>query len=178
MLATIELLESISARCLAGQQLEEGQRHWLGRVLAEYLAHRCPTIEDAMRLRGDRGGIPWWREQANRKRDAALRELAARHFARLSVTAQAREIHTLSLRYAASAWLFDRERAAMPPHYAGTAKEWLWRAFAARAPMPIGERQLRHILPGAPPATGTGPAQAPPSSRVNVAIAAPAASIA
>jgi hypothetical protein len=174
MLATIELLESITARCLAGQQLEEGQRHWLGRALAEYLAHRCPTIEDAMQLRGDRGGIPWWREQANRKRDAALRELAARHFARLSVTAQAREIHTLSLRYAASAWLFDRERETMPPHYAGTAKECLWRAFATRAPMPIGERQLRHILPGAPPAAGTGPAQA----RANGAIAAPAASIA
>src|SRR5262249_23188086 len=114
MLATIELLESISARCLAGQQLEDGQRHWLGRALAEYLAHRCPTIEDAMQLRGDRGGIPWWREQANRKRDAALRELAARHFAGLSLTAQARGGHTLTRRYAGSAWRFDPEPPAMP----------------------------------------------------------------
>lgn len=178
MLATIELLESISARCLADQPLDQGQRHWLGRVLAEYLAHRCPTIEDAMELRGDRGGIPWWREQANRKRDAALRELAARHFAQLSVTARARQLYTLGLRYAASAWRFDRERETMPPHYAGTANQWLWAAFASGAPMPIGERQLRHILPGAPPAAGTGPAQAPPSSRVNVTIAVPAASIA
>jgi len=180
MLATIELLENISARCLADQPLDQGQRHWLGRALAEYLAHRCPTIEDAMELRGDRGGIPWWREQANRKRDAALRELAARHFAQLSVTAQARQLHTLSLRYAASAWLFDREREAMPPHYAGTSKEWLWLAFAARAPMPIGERQLRHILPGAGSVCETSPAWALSSYRANTAIssAAPAASIA
>jgi len=178
MLATIELLENITARCLADQPLDQGQRHWLGRALAEYLAHRCPTIEDAMALRGDRGGIPWWREQANRKRDAALRELADRHFARLSVTAQARQLYTLSLRYAASAWRFDRERETMPPHYAGTANQWLWAAFASGAPMPIGERQLRHILPGAAAAAGTSPAQALSSSRANAAIGAPAASIA
>ena len=148
MLATIELLESISTRCLAGLQLEAGQQRWLGQALAEYLAHRCPTIDDAMHLRGDRGGIPWWREQANRKRDAALRKLAARHFTGLSLTAQAREVHTLTRRYAGSAWRFDRERAAMPAHYAGSAREWVWRAFASGAPMPLGERQLRHILPG------------------------------
>ncbi|MGH6927033.1 MAG: hypothetical protein ACREEV_01855, partial [Dongiaceae bacterium] len=133
--------------CLAGQPLDDGQRHWLGRVLAEYLAHHCPTIEDAMQLRGDRGGIPWWRELANRRRDAALRELATRHFAALSITAQARQVRLLTVRYAATAWRFDRARA-MPAHYADSVREWLWRAFAAGAPMPIGERQLRTILAG------------------------------
>jgi hypothetical protein len=160
MLATIELLESISARCLAGQPLDEGQRHWLGRALAEYLTHRCPTIEDAMQLRGDRGGIPWWREQANRKRDAALRELAARYFGGLSVTAQAARLRVLAVRYAASAWRFDRDRAAMPVHYAGGVHEWLWRVFSSGAPMPIGERQLRHILSGCGPTHRNGEASA------------------
>jgi hypothetical protein len=163
MLATIELLENISARCLAGQPLNEGQRHWLGRVLAEYLAHRCPTIEDAMQLRGDRGGIPWWREQANRKRDAALRELAARYFGGLSVTAQAAQLRVLTVRYAASTWRFDRKRDAMPTHYVGCMHEWLWRAFASGAPMPIGERQLRNILPGAAAAGRSGRVPSAPS---------------
>ncbi len=161
MLATIELLENISARCLADQPLDQGQRHWLGRVLAEYLAHRCPTIEDAMELRGDRGGIPWWREQANRKRDAALRELAARHFAELSITARARHMRLLTVRYAASAWRFDRNRAAMPAQYAGSVHEWLWRAFSSGAPMPIGERQLRHVLSGCGSADRNGGVSAP-----------------
>ncbi len=161
MLATIELLQNISARCLAGQPLDEGQRHWLGRVLAEYLAHRSPTIDDAMHLRGDRGGIPWWRERANRKRDAALRDLAARCLAGVSVTAQARQVRLLTVRYAASAWRFDRNRAAMPAQYADSVHEWLWRAFSSGAPMPIGERQLRHILSGSGSTNCNGAASAP-----------------
>jgi hypothetical protein len=133
MLATIELLENISSRCLADQPLDEWQRRWLGRVLAEFLAHRSPSIEDAMKLRGDRGGIPWWREQANHKRDVALRELAGRYFAGLSTTAQARQVRLLAIR-------------EMPVHYTQSAHEWLWRAFSSGAPMPIGERQLRTIF--------------------------------
>jgi hypothetical protein len=34
----------------------------------------------------------------------------------------------------------------MPDHYNGTVNEWLYQAFAAGAPMPICERQLRVIL--------------------------------
>ena len=34
----------------------------------------------------------------------------------------------------------------MPPDYADTQKECLWRAFKSGAPMPIGERQLRNVL--------------------------------
>ena len=59
---------------------------------------------------------------------------------------QAQEIWTAARRYAASTWRFDRDNDAMPAHYAGTSKECLWRAFKSRAPMPIGERQLRNIL--------------------------------
>lgn len=169
MLATIELLECISARCLAGQPLDDGQRRWLGRVLAEYLTHRCPTIEEAMQLRTDRGGIPWWRELANRKRDAALRALAGRHLAGLSVTAQARQVRLLAVRYAASAWRFDRGRPEMPAHYAGSPQEWLWRACSSGAPMPIGERQLRHILSGCGLAVRSGGASVPAGEPAEVA---------
>ncbi len=51
-----------------------------------------------------------------------------------------------AVRYAASAWRFDRERDAMPERYKGTQTECLWRAFKSGATMPIGVRQLRNIL--------------------------------
>jgi hypothetical protein len=63
-----------------------------------------------------------------------------------SVSAQAQRIWSRSIRYAASAWIRDRNRAEMPAQYGGTPHEWLWRAFGSGAAMPIGERQLRHIL--------------------------------
>jgi hypothetical protein len=34
----------------------------------------------------------------------------------------------------------------MPPDYVGRENECLWRAFKSGAPMPIGERRMRHIL--------------------------------
>jgi hypothetical protein len=81
-----------------------------------------------------------------RKRDMALRQLADRLHAGLSVSAQAKIIRIASIRYGGSAWLRDRTLGAMPANYAGREHEWLWRAFASGAPMPIGERQLRHVL--------------------------------
>ena len=61
--------------------------------------------------------------------------------------ARAREIWTVASRYAASTWRFDNELEAMPEHYLGTQHEFLWQAFKSGAAMPIGERQLRNILP-------------------------------
>jgi len=52
----------------------------------------------------------------------------------------------LAVRYAGSTWRFDRDRQSLPAGYAGGVHEWLWRAFSSGAPMPIGERQLRHVL--------------------------------
>lgn len=54
--------------------------------------------------------------------------------------------HYPAVRYAASAWRFERAIEQMPERYAGTTSEFPWRAFKAGAPMPIGERQLRNIL--------------------------------
>lgn len=146
MLETIEILRDIGRRCEAATPLTTEQQKWLAQVLNDFLAHRTSTIDEAMGLKSCRGGVPWWREQAIRVRDAALRELTAHFYSNLSVTAQARRVHTLALRYAASAWRFDRHQKSPLTRYKGMPQEWLQRAFASGAPMPIGERHLRNIL--------------------------------
>jgi hypothetical protein len=82
-------------------------------------------------------------------RDEALRGLARRIAPGGSTAAKAKGVYRLALRYAASAWRFDREREAMPDTYFGTPNELLWRAFKSGAAMPLGERQLRTVLSGA-----------------------------
>ena len=150
MQATIEQLRRICRRCLDDS---DAQLRWLGAALNDFLSHRCRTVDEALGLRFPRGGIPWWREEAARKRNAALRELAARFYGKEPVTTQAREVFILSLRYAASAWRHDQKEHTMPDCYLGTDHEWLWAAFRSGAPMPIRERQLRHVLQGAGPST-------------------------
>jgi hypothetical protein len=147
MHAQISHLRTICQRCLADG---DPQLRWLGAALNDFLTQRCRSVDEALGLRFPRGGIPWWREEATRQRDQALRQLAALHCPSLTVTAQARAVYTASVRYAAAAWRHDRDREAMPPHYPGTARECLWKAFASGAPMPIRQRQLRSILYSAP----------------------------
>jgi hypothetical protein len=146
MHANIQNLREISESCLSGEALSPDQARWLGDALARFLEHECRSIDDAFGLRLSRGGMPWWREEANRKRDSALRRLARTYFGDLSPSAQATHIATLSTRYAASAWRHDRACDDMPDAYRRTPKELLWTAFASRATMPLGHRQLRHIL--------------------------------
>lgn len=146
MMTAIASLRDIARCCRTGATLEADQARWLAEGLERFLAHRSPSIDEAFGLRFPRGGVPWWREEAMRRRDAALRTLAARHHAGETVTAQARAIATAAARYAASAWRDDARLDAMPAHYAGTAREPLYRAFASGAPMPLGERQMRNIL--------------------------------
>jgi len=149
MQATIETLRTITRKCLNNN---DDQLRWLGRSLEDFLAHRCRSVDEALGLRFPRGGIPWWREDAIRKRDAALRELATKYCRPASVSALARQVRVRSVRYAGSAWRFDCRRSSMPPHYAGGDHECLWQAFTSGAPMPISERQLRNILLGVIPA--------------------------
>lgn len=146
MLRTIELLKDISRRCLADEALSPEQSKWLGDSLARFVDHDCTSIDNAFGLQFPRGGVPWWQEEAIRKRNAALRELAQRFSDHLSVSARARQIRTLTIRYGASAWRRDCERHEMPERYRGTPKEYIWAAFASGATMPIGERQLRNII--------------------------------
>ena len=146
MITSIDNLREITRRCLAGEPLPPTLSNWLGESLDQFLSRQQRTIDDALGLHWPRGGIPWWMEEAMRLRDAALRELARRFYPELSISAQAREIHRLALRYASSAWLRERNAEAPPAAHEGTPLEWLWAAFKAGAAMPIGERQLRHVL--------------------------------
>jgi hypothetical protein len=146
MLTQISNLREIAQRCLAGEALDEDLSYWFGISLQEFLERRASTLNDAFGLCAPQGGVPWWKEEAIRRRDTALRELAERFHGALSVSSQAQEVRRRALRYAASAWRFDREHAAMPPRYGGTQKEYLWRAFKSGAAMPLSERQLRNIL--------------------------------
>jgi hypothetical protein len=146
MLSAIKDLREIAQCCSEGRPLQADLARWLGRSLAEFLAHRAQTIEEALGLRSPRGGIPWWREEAMRARNSLLHGLAQHFYAGESISAQARQIYVATMRYGCSAWRFDRDRDVLPTGYKGTPKEYLWRAFKSGAPMPIGERQLRTIL--------------------------------
>jgi hypothetical protein len=148
MVRAVERLREIAERCATGQPLREDMSRWLADGLGRFLEHQVATIEEALGIRSLRGGVPWWREDAIRKRDALLRVLALRYFANLTVTQMAREIYRMACRYAESAWRFDRDREEMPARYRDTPFELLFRAFRLAAPMPVSERHLRTILGG------------------------------
>jgi hypothetical protein len=141
----IERLRNLSERC---RRSTDAEFQWLGGALDRFVNHRCRSLEEAFGLRFARGGMPWWREEATRKRDTALRALTQRYYPNHRPAERVKRIYELTVRYGASAWRWDALRQAMPPQYTGTANEWLWKAFASGAPMPIRERRLRDILQG------------------------------
>src|SRR5215470_7858560 len=114
MLQNINLLDEISRRCVSGDALDRDQARWLGDALRRFLTRQSPTIEEAFGLRSFRGGVSWRHELAIRRRNAALAELARRHLAYGSAAAQAKAVHTMCVRYAASAWRYDRD-CTVPP---------------------------------------------------------------
>jgi len=146
MLSAVRDLREIARCCSEGRPLSDDLARWLGKSLGEFLSHRTNTIEEALGLRPTRGGVPWWREEAIRSRNAVLQEFARCVCAGDSLSGQARKIFVAAMRYASSSWRFDCTSDVLPPAYVGTPKELLWRAFKSGAPMPIGERQLRTIL--------------------------------
>jgi hypothetical protein len=146
MLPEIDNLREIARRCQAGEPLNSDLSRWLGSSLDDFLNQRSPSLGEAFGLRGAQGGVPWWLEDAIRKRNAALRELAECLRSDDSTTALTREVHRLTLHYAGTSWNRDRCCDEMPRAYAGTHKACLWRAFKSGAAMPVCERQLRSIL--------------------------------
>lgn len=142
----ISNLRQISSQCQAMRPLDANQMAWLGDCVSQFLSRESGSLDEAFGLCLGRGGLPWWVEEANRKRDQALRDLARSVCADGGPTARARIVKTLSHRYAASAWRHDLGHDAMPMHYRGTGKEYLWAAFKSGARMPLCERQLRNIL--------------------------------
>lgn len=148
MVDAIKQLREIAKRCASGEPLHEDLSRWLADSLERFLGRQVVSIEEALGIPPMRGGIPWWREEAIRQRDALLRLLALRHFADLSVTQKSREICRLARRYAETAWRFDRDLHAMPDRYRDKPQELLFQAFRLAAPMPVCERHLRTILSG------------------------------
>lgn len=149
MSMAIERLRTVSDLCRRGEPLDEELAAWFGSCLRQVLERGVETFEEAFGLTCCRGGMPWWKEEQVRRRDAALRALARQLPADLSVAARVREIRCRAVRYGASAWRIDRQHDEMPPAYRGTDREFLWRAFRSGAAMPLGERQLRNIIAGA-----------------------------
>ena len=148
MLHAIDNMRTVAELCQTHQPLPEPLAAWLADSLQAFFESRTPSLNDAFGIRNARGGIPWRTEVCMRRRDSALRSLALAFVSDLSVTRQADRIHQLSIRYAASAWRFDRERTEMPAAYRGTVQEYLWLAFKSGATMPLCTRQLRTILGG------------------------------
>ncbi len=146
MTTTIERLRDVSSFCRQGAPLPPDLAGWLATGIERFLGREARDLDGALGLIQAQGGIPWWREDAIRRRDAALRRLREIVCPAAGVTARARRMAELLRRYAGSTWRIDREHAAMPAHYAGTAQEQLWHAFKSGAAMPLGERQLRTIL--------------------------------
>ncbi len=144
----IDNLRSIAELCRSGRALPEALASWLAASLQIFLDGRYSSFAEAFGLKNSRGGISWRSAASIRARNAALRDLASRHFGHLSMSNQAKLIHRDSSRYAATAWRFDRQRQSMPAEYVGTSKEFLWRAFKSGAAMPLCLRQLRTILAG------------------------------
>src|SRR5262245_42566499 len=104
MHATIERLRNVCQRLLADG---DSELRWLGSRLDEFLSHRCRSLEEALGFRFARGGMPWWREEATRKRDAALRALTKLYCREQRLSVQTKWVYEQAVRYAASAWRND-----------------------------------------------------------------------
>src|SRR5262249_47758765 len=107
MHATIERLRNVCQRLLADGDAE---LRWLGSRLDDFLSHRCRSLEEALGLRFPRGGIPWWREEATRKRDAALRTFTKLYYPEQRLSVQSKRVYEHAARYGASAWCHDKRR--------------------------------------------------------------------
>ena len=146
MIQSIRNIQTVARLCRGHEPLPADLALWLANSLQCFLEQRAASLNAAFGLKNARGGIPWRTEAQNRARDAAHRVLAQKYFAGLSLSARANHIHQSSVRYAASAWRFDRNHSEMPARYRGTAQEFLWQAFKSGATMPLCPRQLRTIL--------------------------------
>jgi hypothetical protein len=143
----IELLQHVAARLSAGELGEDGRQFAQG--LLDYLAGASSglSLEEALGLKVDAGGVPWWNAAARSRRDRLLYELATRFCGSAAATLGA-EVR----RYERSTWQrTDRGLADMPPSYRGTPRELLFAAFRenesfALGRMPSSTSQLRRII--------------------------------
>jgi len=111
-----------------------------------YLARESESLEAALGLKANHGGLTWWRREAIHERDLALCHLATAHFSDLPPTQQARAIAVAARRYGACGWRSDQRLTTLPSQEIATVRGHLFRAFKSGAPLPLCERQVRNIL--------------------------------
>ena len=154
MRAPNDSLECVARMREVAERLRDGAAGdagaWLAKAVEAYLngARDGLTLEQALGVKVDAGGSPWWIEEAREDRDRVLREYARRFCpAEGAVAALGSDL----TRYARARWKRDRRLKEMPVAYRATQFELLYRAFRANesvAPgrMPASDRQLRGIL--------------------------------
>jgi hypothetical protein len=148
MLSTIQSLRMAAEKFALGQLPDPNLLRWLAASLQAYVDHRAASLEEAMGIRRCKGGMPWWKEEAVRARNEALRQACRLIACHDPLAEQVRKVQRAIARYGAGRWRFDRELASMPEPYRGKVEEWLWLAWRSGAPLPLCVRQLRNILDG------------------------------
>ena len=142
MSAEVDLLRRIAAR-----RETEADRLILADRIRTYLqsAPDGLTLDSAFGLIARSGEHRWWRTEALRTRDAAIRALAAAFYPDRSHAKQAAEIRAALLAYRTTTWRFDRCLTEPPARYLGTAREIMFDCMRACDVVP-SERQVRRIL--------------------------------
>src|SRR6185369_12912336 len=71
MPTTIDRLRDVSSFCRRGAALPPDLAGWLAAGIERFLGREARDLDGALGLIQAQGGIPWWREDAIRRRDAA-----------------------------------------------------------------------------------------------------------
>lgn len=124
-------------------------RSWLAAALRQYLsaADDDLRLEDALDLSTPPHSPPWWRIDAQQRRDMWIKELARAYAPQPSLAARAEAVELMLKRYAASQWQTDRHLTVLPTETHETPRQLMFYAFEADDAVPSA-RQLRRILAG------------------------------
>ncbi len=143
----IDRLRELLKVAESGELAELGD--WLVPRLNNYFtgASAGVTLEQVFDLAVSPGRAPWWREEALKARDDAIRRLADQHFGALDLNGQADEILTAIRRYRGSRWRHDRSIDHMPESYAGTRSALLYETLRrGGGDAPESKKQVTRIL--------------------------------
>ena len=95
MPTTIDRLRDLSTHCRRGEPLPPDLAGWLAAGIERFLGREAKDLDGALGLIQAQGGIPWWREDAIRRRDQALRRLWQSACPGAGITARARRVAEL-----------------------------------------------------------------------------------
>ena len=119
---------------------------WVATRIAEYLEHAAEgrTLDEALGLKPGRGEASWWRLEAMKARDAAIKRFA-QPFADEPVAEQARRVLVAADRYRRGRWRFDQGGEG---RYDDPQTQALYRLMTATRGRVPGERTVRDVLYG------------------------------